>query len=153
SVYGATGWKVGRAVEPADLIAGAPLAFLSAGDVPQAGAFSVRVNRVYADVASAMFNARRIELVPAGDYLLGVFGAGQPVDTEIELDPGAYTVRIAVQSAMRGSYTVELALQVVAHDFPVDAVTLPPSLNGLLSPDVAAHELATLRDVYTTAPS
>ncbi len=129
----------------------APFTFLSTGSVAQAGAFSLHLHSYYADSAIATFNGWQFPLVADGAYLVAIIGAGQPVDSEIELDPGSYSVHVDASSSGLGQYGYDLPMTVTPTAFPVDAIDLPPSLNNLLAPDVVAQELAQLRETYGPA--
>jgi murein DD-endopeptidase MepM/ murein hydrolase activator NlpD len=126
----------------------APMAFLSADTVPQGGAFSVHLSTFDASSSTATFNGQTIDLLPDGEWLVGLFGAGQDAGDETEIDPGAYAVELDALDGSGAPFSVKLALTVTTTDFPVDAVSLPPSVSALLAPDVAAREAASLNALY-----
>ncbi len=128
-----------------------PFTFLSTDTVSQAGAFSLHLHSYYADSATATFNGWTFPLVADGSYLVAIIGAGQPVDTETEIDPGSYTVHVDAHSSGIGSYGYDLPMTVTPTAFPVDQIDLPPSLDNLLDPGVVAQELAQLRATYGVA--
>lgn len=128
-----------------------PFTFLSTDTVSQAGAFSLHLHSYYADSAIATFNGWQFPLVVDGSYLVAIIGAGQPVDSEIEIDPGSYTVHVDASSSGLGSYSYDLPMTVTPTAFPVDRIDLPPSLDNLLDPGVVAQELAQLRATYAAA--
>lgn len=129
----------------------APFTFLSTDTVSQAGAFSLYLHSYYADSATATFNGWTFPLVTVGSYLVAIIGAGQPVDTETEIDPGSYSVHVEASSSGLGSYSYDLPMTVTPTAFPVDQIELPPSLDNLLDPGVVAQELAQLRVTYGAA--
>ncbi|MHB8574205.1 MAG: M23 family metallopeptidase [Dehalococcoidia bacterium] len=131
-----------------DVVTAVPTATLSADSVPQGGAFSVKLPMYFAAAATAVFNGQRIDLLPAGDQLLGLFAAGQPAGDETELDPGAYTLQIAAQDASGSAFAVMAPVTVSPTQFPEDAVDLPPELMALLAPAVQAQEAALLNQIY-----
>src|SRR5205823_1046509 len=79
---------------PAMLTPGAPFAFLSTDSVPQTGAFSVHVQSFYARSGAVTFNGAQYLLIPSGEYLVAIIGAGQPVNDETEIQTGDYTVKV-----------------------------------------------------------
>jgi len=129
----------------------APFTFLSTDTIAQAGAFSLHLHSYYADSAVATFNGWQFPLVADGAYLVAIIGAGQPVDSEIEIDPGSYNVHVDASSSGLGSYSYDLPVTVTPTAFPVDQIVLPPGLNSLLDPGVVAQELAALRATYLPA--
>jgi murein DD-endopeptidase MepM/ murein hydrolase activator NlpD len=128
-----------------------PFTFLSTDTVSQAGAFSLYLHSYYADTAVATFNGWRFPLVADGAYLVAIIAAGQPVDSEIEIDPGGYSVHVDASSSGLGQYSYDLPMTVTPTAFPVDEIDLPPSLTNLLDPTVVAQELVQLRATYGAA--
>ena len=137
--------------ESTSLSPGAPAAFLSTDTVPQGSAFSLRVQTFFADSAAATFNGLRYPLFGDGEYLVAVLGAGQPVDAEVEIEPGDYQVLVDAAGSNGSALTFTLPIAVATTPFPVDAIELPPSTAALLSPATVANELVQLRSVYTPA--
>jgi len=129
----------------------APFAFLSTDTVQQGGAFSLHVQTSYADSATASFNGRDYPLVSIGDYLVGVLGAGQPVNDETEIEPGDYRVQVNAVTSGVAPYTFNLPITVRATLFPVDAIDLPPATTALLAPATVQQELARLVALYQPA--
>jgi murein DD-endopeptidase MepM/ murein hydrolase activator NlpD len=133
--------------DPADI---SPLAFLSAGSIAQAGSFSLFVSGKYADAGTATFNKLRFPLFADSGNLVAVFGAGQLVADQVEIERGSYPVPGDTRRRGAAPLSFGLTLGVTPTDFPVDYIDLPPNLSALLDPATAEGELSKLKSSYGT---
>ncbi len=95
----------------------------------------VRLWGYMAPSAMAVFNERRYPLVADGEFFWGILAAG------VDQPAGDYPVVIQLYQA-NGTLLGELQTQigVVAMDYPVENIDLPPESTALLTPELAQEE-------------
>ena len=113
------------------------LIFLQPASVAQGQVFLVAVDTANASTASIALGGQFISLTREGDRFFTILPA--PVDQE----PGPLSMLVAVADATGELVLQEvISVQVVATDFPVEAVEIDATLQRLLNPAVAAEDRA-----------
>ncbi|HEY8491136.1 MAG TPA: M23 family metallopeptidase [Dehalococcoidia bacterium] len=127
-----------------------PQVALSATAVAQGTAAVVTLTSPDVTEAVARFQDESVPMVRSGTTWWAVLPAGMPVGSAAFPEPASYRVVVNYRLAEPYDWRFDLAtVTVTPTAFPVDAVTVTGSTAGLLAPELAQQEAATLQQVFS----